>query len=57
MLAFGSITIPAGLTLWHRLGSMKQFLSNPHTITARSAWAVVAMTAAIIVAEVVLSPR
>lgn len=56
MLTFGCVTIPAGLILWHRLGSMKQFLSNPHTITARRTWAVAAMTVAIIVTEVLFSP-
>jgi len=57
MITFGVLTIPSGLFLWHRLGSLKQFLASPDTITARTAWVVVAMTGAIILAEVLLSPR
>ena len=57
MIAFGLLTIPSGLLLWHRLGSIKQFLANPDIIAARTAWTVFAMTAAIIVVEVLLSPK
>jgi hypothetical protein len=57
MIAFGFVTIPAGLTLWHRLGSVRLFLRNPGIITARIAWAFVAMTVAIVVAEVLLAQR
>ncbi len=55
MIAFGVITIPSGLLLWHRLGSLTQFLASPDIITPRSVWVVVAMTSAIIVAEILLS--
>ncbi len=41
--------------MWHRLGSLTQFLASPDIITSRSAWVVVAMTSAIIVAEILLS--
>ena len=57
MVAFGILTIPSGLFLWHRLGPLKLFFANPTIITARTAWAVVAMTSAIVVAEVLLSYR
>lgn len=57
MIAFGVLTIPSGLLLWHRLGSLKQFLANPEIITARTAWAAVATTGAIVLAEVLLSPK
>lgn len=56
MIACGIVTILAGLSLWHQLGSVKRFLRNPGMITARIAWAFVAMSVAIVVAEVLLAP-
>ncbi len=55
MIAFGVVTIPSGLVLWHRLGSLRQFFTSPDIITSRTALAAVTLTGAIIVAEVLLS--
>ena len=33
LIAFGLVTVALGLVLWHRLGSLKMFLSNPSAIT------------------------
>ena len=43
--------------MWHRLGSLTQFLASPNIITARSAWVAVTIICAMIVAEVLLSAR
>jgi len=41
LLIFGAITIPAGLAMWHRLGSLGGFLSLPGIVT----WRMVAASA------------
>ena len=55
MIAFGVVTITTGLLMWHRLGSLKQFLASPNIITTRSAWLAVTVTGATILGEVLLS--
>jgi len=57
LLAFGVVTVPTGLILWHRLGSPKHFLSNPTAITSRSAYLLLCILLAVIVAGVLFSPR
>jgi hypothetical protein len=57
MIAFGLLTIPHGLYLWHGLGSLKQFLQRPELITPRMAFGVAAVLAVVLVTECLLSPR
>ncbi len=38
LLAFGGVTVPLGLYVWHRLGSVRDFVRNPSMITGRMAW-------------------
>jgi len=57
LIAFGVVTIVLGLFLWHRLGSLKRFLSNPSVITPRSAYVVLCILLLIVFAESAFSPR
>ena len=56
LVLFGGVTIPAGFYIWHRIGSVKEFVADPSIVDAVSAWTVFAMTAALIAFEFVLSP-
>lgn len=38
MIAFGAIAISLGFYIWHRLGSLQQFLRNPALISRQLAW-------------------
>ena len=38
LVMFGSVTIPLGLLVWHRLGSIKTFIGNPAMIGTRESW-------------------
>ncbi|MCG8584657.1 MAG: M50 family metallopeptidase [Pirellulales bacterium] len=38
MLVFGGVTVPLGLYLWHRLGSIKQLVENPSVVSARTTY-------------------
>ncbi len=57
MLAFGALTVPLGLFLWHRLGSLTYFLQRPSLVTRGMALSALAALAAVLAAGVVLSPR
>ena len=57
MLAFGGITIPLGLYLWHGLGSIKHFVRTPSLVTGRMAYSTVGVLMILLVAEFALSPR
>ncbi len=37
MLAFGVVTIPLGLLLWHRLGSVEEFIRDPNVVSKNAA--------------------
>jgi hypothetical protein len=57
MLLFGAVTIPIGLLLWHRLGSIKQLIATPSMMTRRMAFFAAAILAVVVVVEFALSPR
>jgi hypothetical protein len=57
LIAFGVVTIGLGLFLWHRLGSLKQFVSNPLVITPRLACTVTFILLLVIAAGFAFSPR
>ena len=57
LLAFGAITIPLGLYAWHRLGSIKQFLSNPSLVDARTTYTLLLVLVVLLVCEFTFSPR
>lgn len=57
LLAFGAAAMPAGFWLWHRLGSLRQFLAEPERVTPRMAYSSAAALALVLLVEVVVSPR
>lgn len=57
LILFGTITVPAGLLLWHRLGSPKQLLSSEGAFPAKAAWLAAIALAMVVLAGLLLSPR
>jgi hypothetical protein len=57
LLLFGGITVPWGLLIWHRMGSLKAFLNNPDGVSDRLACGTATILAVMLVAEFLLSPR
>lgn len=57
MIAFGTVTIPLGLYLWHRLGSLRQFINDPSVVTPQMAYVVSSALLVTVAAEFALSPR
>lgn len=57
LLLFGAITIPLGLYLWHRLGSLRHFINNPSAVTARMAYITCGVLIALMAAGFGLSQR
>jgi hypothetical protein len=55
--AFGAVTIPLGAFLWHRLGSPRQFLSDPTIIPPRFAWSALLILLLVVAGECAFSPR
>lgn len=56
LLLFGAMTIPAGLYLWHRLGSIQQLLEDPALIDPAVTCAIVFAVIVISVVEFTTSP-
>ncbi|MHC4879295.1 MAG: M50 family metallopeptidase [Planctomycetota bacterium] len=57
LIAFGIVTVAFGCFLWHGLGSLKRFLSNPSVITPRLAYTLLFILLLAILAECAFSPR
>ncbi len=57
MIAFGAATIPIGLYLWHRLGSVKNFLGKPNLVTWRATLAIAISLVVVIAVELLISPK
>ncbi len=57
LIVFGVVTVALGIFLWHRLGSLKYFLTNPSVITSRSVYLVLCILLVVVVAELAFSPR
>lgn len=57
MIVFGCTAIFGGLLIWHRLGSVGDFLQNPSSIAWRHTIAVVALTLVVTVVELLCSQR
>ncbi|MDC0936302.1 hypothetical protein OAS39_08430, partial [Pirellulales bacterium] len=43
LIAFGAITIPVGLLIWHRLGSLRGFIADPSMVGPGIAYAVLGL--------------
>ncbi len=57
LIAFGSVTIPLGLLVWHRLGSVQEFLADPSNVDARRAYTAFIVLVILLTFEVAFSPR
>ncbi|MBC8351084.1 MAG: M50 family metallopeptidase [Planctomycetes bacterium] len=57
LLAFGAATIPLGLFVWHKIGSVGEFSNHPEMVTPRLAYTTAALMIAIAGLEFCLSPR
>jgi hypothetical protein len=57
MLAFGGVTIPLGLFLWHSLGSIKHFIDNPPLVSRRLAYSGFSVLIVVVAVELMFSPR
>ena len=57
LIAFGTVTVSSGLFVWHRLGSLKHFLSNPPMIRAPMAYLALCALIVVVVAGFAFSPR
>ena len=57
MVLFGVAAIPSGLCLWHGLGSVKQFITNPKLVSPQMAYSAVSALVILVALESALSPR
>ena len=57
LLAFGGAAIGLGLFTWHRMGSPREFLSDPTIVTKGTAYAMLLALIVLVVVEWILSPR
>jgi len=56
LLLFGGATIPWGLLIWHRMGSLRAFLRNPGCVSDRLAYGTAAALGVMLVIQFLLSP-
>ena len=56
LLVFGVVAMALGFMLWHRLGSVRDFIANPDSVEPATAWIVTTILIAVLVAEFILSP-
>lgn len=56
LLMFGMLTIPAGFYLWHRLGSLRYFISDPTIVSHQAAYWVAGFLILVVVAGFAFSP-
>lgn len=57
LLLFGLIAIPAGLLMWHKIGSLGAFIRKPSIVTARMAYLTFTALLLTLAATVTLSSR
>ena len=57
LLAFGAIAICVGFYLWHRLGSVKEFLANPSLVNPGIAYTLLVGLVVMLAVEFAFSPR
>ena len=57
LLLFGAMTIPLGFYLWHRLGSVKQFLADPSLVDPAVAYTLFGVLVVLLALEFTISPR
>lgn len=57
LILFGGITVPLGLILWHRLGSLTAFLSNPGCVSDQLACRTAAILGVVLAIAFLMSPK
>ena len=57
LLLFGAMTIPLGFYLWHRLGSVKQFLADPSLVDPAVVYTLFGVLVVLLVLEFTIPPR
>lgn len=57
MHAFGITAVAAGLSIWHKLGTLKQFWDNPNSISPASAYILFSILIAVMALEFLISHR
>lgn len=57
MHLFGITTVTAGLYIWHKLGTVKQFWDNPNSISPTPTYLLTFALIALLAAEFTLSPQ
>jgi hypothetical protein len=57
LVAFGAVTVPGGLMIWHRLGSVRQFFAVETTVTPMTVYATVIALSLLLLAELALFPK
>jgi len=55
LLFFGALTIPLGFYIWHRLGSVKQFLNDPSLVDPAVAYTLLAALVVLLALEFTIS--
>ena len=53
---FGAVTVPTGFWLWHRLGSLREFVQDPSRVSPRMAHVSAVLCVAVLVLLVLLQP-
>ena len=51
LLVFGTIAMIVGFMLWHRLGSLRDFIANPDSVEPATAWILTSLLIAVLAAE------
>ncbi|QEG25131.1 hypothetical protein [Mariniblastus fucicola] len=56
LVAFGAITAIAGISIWHQLGSIREFLSDPSLVNGKTAYLTLLAAAVLAAVEFTFSP-
>ena len=56
LLVFGVVAMAVGFMVWHRLGSIGDFVGNPDRVEPATAYVIATLLITVLVAEFVLSP-
>ncbi len=57
LIVFATVAVPFGLYLWHRIGSIKQFLNDPSLVDAKMAYGCFVAMCVVMAIEFTFSPR
>lgn len=57
LVVFGAATVPLGIFVWHKIGSLGEFLEQPSLVTQRLAYTTTVALVVLIAIELLLSSR